>query len=330
MSEAASGRHELFTRISEQVGRAVQADSESQFGAALSGYNEALRHILQLIAGSDGSEGESDGDRRPALEAKFGEYADRVSQLLHMLAPNNTYKDDLRRAQKALAKARQARQRQEIELALTLYIGGIGSYQKVLRQEKEGSGDGSPVKGSCDWARELRRFANTSLKEAENLKRTNQEPAPPAQSEVFGDGRRLVAQQEAPISGSRAGQLQQQQRRSPLPVPGTNDVDDMLESSEKARKTVSSSMATHAAARASPVERLTVEETAVVRHTSHINGLTFLPWLSNDIDENFALTSPFTDKDGLLTLSPKQRRRLWRWQRASRLCDSPTIFAQAG
>ncbi|KAJ1647814.1 cysteine protease [Coemansia erecta] len=287
MSEAASGRNELFTRISEQLGRAVQADSESRYISALSGYNEALRHIQQLIVGMDDGDGSGSGSseqlQQSGLEAKFGEYADRVSQLLHQLAPDPAFKDDLRRAQKALAKARQARQRQEIELALRLYIGGIGSYQKVLRQEKEASGNGSAARDSGDWVRELRRFASTSLKEAENLKRTGLEPPP-------------LALPEAPSERAFA-------------------------SSESRRKSTGV---------VSPVERLTAEETAVVRHTSHINGLTFLPWLSNDIDENFALASPFTDKDGLLTLSPKQQRRLGRWRRANRLFDRPTIFAQAG
>ncbi|KAJ2233312.1 cysteine protease [Coemansia sp. RSA 1722] len=302
MTEPASGRNEVYARITEQVGKAVQADTESRYSAALSGYNEALRNILQLIVDS------KDGDQRTTLEAKFGEYADRVSQLLHQLAPVAGFKDDLRRAQKALGKARLARQRQEIELALSLYIGGIGSYQKILRQTKEESGNGGAPKGNSGWTRELRRFANTSLKEAENLKKMSVEPAvnpepvpepePLVLPDIVSSQRRVVAQQEAPPEAA-------------------------LPSGEEAS-------ARSAAARGSPVERLTAEEAAVVRHTSHVNGLTFLPWLSNDVDENFAVGGTFTDKDGQLRLSAKQQRRLWQWRRASRLYERPAMFAQAG
>ncbi|KAJ2166836.1 cysteine protease, partial [Coemansia sp. RSA 551] len=77
-------------------------------------------------------------------------------------------------------------------------------------------------------------------------------------------------------------------------------------------------------------ERLTEDETRVVRITSHINGLTFLPWLENDKSENFVMPSYFTDKDGLLTLSRKQQRKLWQWRRASHLYGHPQIFGQHG
>ncbi|KAJ2878313.1 calpain 7, partial [Coemansia aciculifera] len=77
-------------------------------------------------------------------------------------------------------------------------------------------------------------------------------------------------------------------------------------------------------------ERLTSTEANVVKHTSHINGLTFLPWLDNDLEETFNLPDYFTDKDGLPALSAKQQRRLWKWRRASQMYSNAQIFGTAG
>ncbi|KAI8321422.1 cysteine proteinase, partial [Martensiomyces pterosporus] len=80
----------------------------------------------------------------------------------------------------------------------------------------------------------------------------------------------------------------------------------------------------------SRIEKLTPEEMEVVKRTSHVNGLTFLPWLDNDLGENFVLQDYYTDKDGLLMLSPKQQRKLSRWRRASQIYTGPRIFGEIG
>lgn len=47
------------------------------------------------------------------------------------------------------------------------------------------------------------------------------------------------------------------------------------------------------------------EEINVLRQTSIINGREYVPFLSVDLKERFALSIPFTDKSGLLALSEK-------------------------
>ena len=47
------------------------------------------------------------------------------------------------------------------------------------------------------------------------------------------------------------------------------------------------------------------EEIAVLRRTSIINGREYVPFLSVDLNERFALALPFTDKSGFLALSNK-------------------------
>lgn len=59
-------------------------------------------------------------------------------------------------------------------------------------------------------------------------------------------------------------------------------------------------------------ETYTDEEKRVLLHTSHINGRSYVPFMSVDLAERFQYTIPFTDKDGYLPLSPKQRQDFYK------------------
>lgn len=47
--------------------------------------------------------------------------------------------------------------------------------------------------------------------------------------------------------------------------------------------------------------------------------------MSIDLRERFVFSIPFTDKDGMLELAPKQKRSLIEWRRISELCESPKM-----
>lgn len=47
--------------------------------------------------------------------------------------------------------------------------------------------------------------------------------------------------------------------------------------------------------------------------------------MSVDLSEKFQYTIPFTDKDGPLTLSPKQKKDFFKFVRISELCNDPCI-----
>ncbi|KAJ1945403.1 cysteine protease, partial [Kickxella alabastrina] len=255
---------ELLGKITEHATKAVSADAGGRYSSALCSYNDALKAMLRA-AGKGAVEG-----RQPvALGAKFGEYADRASQLLRQLANKPSHGGDLEHAQSALRGARLAQRRGQTDAALGLYIDGIGSYQKVLQQERAAGGD---------WVRELRRFANLCLSEAESVKAGN------------GNG----------AGGGSASD-------------GGPDSDSDSDSDSDAN---------------ADAQLLTREEAAVVRRTSLVNGLTFLPWVRGDSGEAFG-GAVFSDKDGLPALSAKQQRRLVRWRRAG-LAAGCTMFAQAG
>nr|XP_022900986.1 calpain-7-like [Onthophagus taurus] len=73
-------------------------------------------------------------------------------------------------------------------------------------------------------------------------------------------------------------------------------------------------------------ESYTDEEKRVLFHTSKINNNEFVPFMYIDLSEKFQFAIPFTDKDGFLALSPKQRRDLHKWVRPDEISKEPTIL----
>lgn len=86
----------------------------------------------------------------------------------------------------------------------------------------------------------------------------------------------------------------------------------------------------------------TAEEKQVLLSTSKINGINYVPFMDIDLKErygkitsrnslNFFRTSfqyniPFTDKDGMLALAPKQKERFSGWARPEELFPDPKMI----
>uniref|UniRef100_A0A3B5Q785 Calpain 7 n=1 Tax=Xiphophorus maculatus TaxID=8083 RepID=A0A3B5Q785_XIPMA len=73
-------------------------------------------------------------------------------------------------------------------------------------------------------------------------------------------------------------------------------------------------------------QRYTSEEIEVLRSTSTINGIAYVPFMSVDLKERFAFPVPFSDKTGKLALSPKQKAIFSRWVRPDEICNNPTMI----
>ncbi|KAJ7372170.1 calpain 7 [Desmophyllum pertusum] len=71
---------------------------------------------------------------------------------------------------------------------------------------------------------------------------------------------------------------------------------------------------------------LTAKELDVLKKTSYINGKLFPPWLDIDLKERFAYPDYYSDKDGQLALSQKQRARFAKWLRPTELCENPEMI----
>jgi len=60
-------------------------------------------------------------------------------------------------------------------------------------------------------------------------------------------------------------------------------------------------------------------------HSSHINEHEFVPFMDIDLAEKFQYAIPFTDKDGLLELAPKQKPDFSAWRRPEELYSDPKM-----
>ncbi|KAJ2088269.1 cysteine protease [Coemansia sp. RSA 1813] len=310
----------LYLKTTELICKAVDADSQYQYSEALFLYNEALKSISSLLK-------EQEYERQHnALETKYCEYACRVGQLLRLLSTTPEYNNNLDAAHEALADARRLHAQNDSSAAMGLYVSGITKYQKILRREKatHASLSSNGAQASSDWYRELCKFAALCLTEAENVKETLT-TTEPVSGTAGASGARLNGQVTA-APGSSTGSSYS--RTHTMSIGVSNKSTSSSSSSTNASGFESrSNPASSSTMALSPVangnehklssspkyrseDRLSSEEVRVVRTTSHINGLMFLPWLDNDVDENFTLDECFTDRDGLPTLSPKQQPAL--------------------
>lgn len=73
-------------------------------------------------------------------------------------------------------------------------------------------------------------------------------------------------------------------------------------------------------------DTLTEDEKRVLTVTSMINNHEYVPFMDIDLNERFQYTFEFTDKDGLLKLSPKQKSQFVRWARPHEFCSEPKII----
>lgn len=73
-------------------------------------------------------------------------------------------------------------------------------------------------------------------------------------------------------------------------------------------------------------QRYTAEEIEVLRKTSKINGIEYVPFMSVDLRERFAFPVPFSDKCGKLALSPKQKAIFSRWVRPDDISNNPIMI----
>uniref|UniRef100_UPI00358EEBE0 calpain-7-like isoform X2 n=1 Tax=Myxine glutinosa TaxID=7769 RepID=UPI00358EEBE0 len=73
-------------------------------------------------------------------------------------------------------------------------------------------------------------------------------------------------------------------------------------------------------------EHYSREEIQVLRRTSLINGLEYMPFIMADLKERFIFPVPFGDSHGKLALAPKQKERFSCWLRPSDMFDDPTMI----
>lgn len=60
--------------------------------------------------------------------------------------------------------------------------------------------------------------------------------------------------------------------------------------------------------------------------TMRVNGKVLLPFAAWDLDERYSFPTPYTDPDGKLGLSAKQKARFGGWKRPSAFMTAPRMI----
>uniref|UniRef100_A0A665THD3 Calpain catalytic domain-containing protein n=1 Tax=Echeneis naucrates TaxID=173247 RepID=A0A665THD3_ECHNA len=255
-------------------------------------YNEAVFYYKEaaqalIYAGMAGS-------KLDGIQDKVNEYLDRV-QALHNAQKSDPLKSrqqvDLERAHFLVTQAFEEDEKGNDDEAIELYTQAV---ELCIKTSNETSDQALQTK--------LKQLARQALDRAEGLKESQSKPATAHSQDRTGPpgtkpGSGAPVRQFFPLGP----EFTLHDRAQPQPVRA-------VQSSEP-----------HG-------QRYTSEEIEVLRSTSKINGIAYVPFMSVDLKERFAFPVPFSDKTGKLALSPKQKAIFSRWVRPDEICNNPTMI----
>lgn len=263
--------------------RAVQFDSNNQYKQALYYYNIAVKYLSEL--------------QDSIYDQKISEYRERIStieglineeeQKRHKAQP--TQQSKLQRCKFLMNQAQDADEAGLKDIAVKLYTEAA-TLGLSLSQETS----------DAEVKAKLKSLVTLAVDRAESLK-----------------GLKPIDNQDILKSLSKLP-----------PVPETN-LDEAVDKPPTTSTTTATSSTNAGKQTRPPLHRgssahlkvsggstsYTEEEKRVLLHSSHINDNEFVPFMSIDLTEKFQYAIPFTDKDGLLELSPKQKAEFARWCR---------------
>ncbi|XP_076243961.1 calpain-7 isoform X2 [Calliopsis andreniformis] len=271
--------------------KAVQFDSNNQYKQALYYYNIAVKCLTRL--------------QDPVYDQKILEYQDRITTIQHLITEEEqkshkaqpVHQSELQRCKFLLNQAQDADEAGLKDIAVKLYTDAAEQGLKIKTTDAE-------------FKEKLTALIRLALDRAESLKGLK----PKESHDII-------------------------ETLSKLPsVPETNLDVDVDDAPPKTTTTTTSSSAGQQAR--PPLHRgssahlkvsggsanYTEEEKKVLLHSSHINDHEFVPFMHIDLGEKFQYAIPFTDKDGLLELAPKQKPDFGRWCRPEELFSEPKML----
>ncbi|CAG0915683.1 unnamed protein product [Notodromas monacha] len=273
---------------------AVKFDETGNFDAAIFYYRAAAETLDTF--GKDG------GVLSAEWEQKRSSYVDRLNLLLHSRDERNVSGDNVAKAQKSgpssrakflLSQALDADEAGAVDTALELYTDAV---QQCIEAKKQCSDQSQ--------ANELQKLALQALERAEVLKGipVAKDAAPP-QSTAPVDSK-------PKIPSYMVGRV--------VPPLGIGTIRPDVQPQHV-------SVATRSVAMNKSDQFYSDDEISVLKHGSRINKRDYLPFMSIDLRERFAFPLPFTDKDGFLSLSKKQKSVFSRWARIEELSPEPKM-----
>ncbi|XP_061145473.1 calpain-7 isoform X1 [Syngnathus typhle] len=270
---------------------AVTYDQNGKYDEAAFYYKEAAQALI--YAGMAGS-------KLDGIQDKVNEYLDRVQTLHNALSAVDAQKSDplksrhqvdLERAHFLVTQAFEEDDKGNDDEAVELYTQAV---ELCIKTSNETSDQAMQTK--------LKQLAHQALDRAEGLKQSQSKSGPSQTQDRAGP---------SGVKPSSSGPVRQffplgpdfslNDRPQPQPMRA-------VQSSEPQGQRYSS------------------DEIEVLRSTSTINGIAYVPFMSVDLKERFAFPVPFSDKSGTLALSPKQKVIFSRWVRPDEICTNPTMI----
>ncbi|KAA8591952.1 hypothetical protein FQN60_017326 [Etheostoma spectabile] len=269
---------------------AVTYDQSGKYNEAVFYYKEAAQALI--YAGMAGSKLEG-------IQDKVNEYLDRVQALHNAVQAQKSdplksrQHVDLERAHFLVTQAFEEDEKGNDDEAIELYTQAV---ELCITTSNETSDPALQTK--------LKQLARQALDRAEGLKES-QSKSTPTQDKTGPAGAK-------PSSGASSGGPVRQF----FPLGPDFSLNDRQQA-QPVRAVQSSEP---------QGQRYTSEEIEVLRSTSTINGIAYVPFMSVDLRERFAFPVPFSDKTGKLALSPKQKAIFSRWVRPDEICNNPTMI----
>uniref|UniRef100_A0A3P8XZM0 Calpain catalytic domain-containing protein n=1 Tax=Esox lucius TaxID=8010 RepID=A0A3P8XZM0_ESOLU len=239
------------------------------------------------------------GSKLEGIQDKVNEYLDRVQALHNAVQAQSSdplkskQQVDLERAHFLVTQAFEEDEKGNGDEAIELYTQAV---ELCIQTSNDTTDQGLQAK--------LKQLARQALDRAEGLKES-QSSRPSTQSPQDRQG---------PSGGKPSGNVEPGPVRQFFPL----GPDFSLQDRPQPVRSVQSSEPQG--------QRYTPEEIEVLRSTSKINSIAFVPFMSVDLKERFAFPVPFSDKLGKLALSPKQKALFSRWVRPDEICNNPTMI----
>ncbi|XP_048508256.1 calpain-7-like [Athalia rosae] len=271
--------------------KAVESDSKFQYKQALYYYGLATRRLTTIPLDE-------------ILSTKLQEYQERISTLQRILAEQDkklqtneqTNQMDLQRCNFLFNQALDADEADCTDIAIKLYTDAVELGLNAKPADPE-------------LKQKLTNLARLALDRAEALK-----------------SKKIAKTSPTHKSSTQLPNLPSVPETNPTPtisVKATPAVSDStqrppLHRGSSAHLKVTGGSSTY-----------TEEEIKVLLHGSHINNNKFVPFMDIDLKEKFQFAIPFTDRDGLLELDPKQKPDFSRWTRPDELFAEPKMVMGA-
>ncbi|KAK8405712.1 hypothetical protein O3P69_001903 [Scylla paramamosain] len=284
---------ECINHAAEVARQATHFDTSGSHSAAIYMYRQAAEYLRRATIL---------GISSPAITERIQQYRNRAD----VLENNETQtqspqviaekgQNELSRAHFLLLEAFEEDEAGNVEEAVELYSSAV---ELCLEACKNAS--------NAKITDKLRKLAEQALSRAEDLKASEKAAAKGAEI----DSRTSEKSQCQKVSPSRA-----------IPPLGYGNIVDANPQPKGTPNTARKS-----GLQLAGKSEYTKEEVEVLKRTSNINGRDYVPFLAIDLREKFAFSIPFTDKDGLLPLAPKQKKNFARWARPEDISSDPKMI----